>query len=45
MSDETGGAFSSGDSIRLINAPALRMKGSILTSEDSLNTGAEETSL
>lgn len=37
--------FSVGTSIRLRNAPELRMKGSVLTSEDSLNTDAEETSL
>lgn len=33
---EQGEHFSVGTSIRLRNAPELRMKGSVLTSEDSL---------
>lgn len=37
--------YSGGNSMRLRNAPKWRMKSFVLASEDSLNTGVEETSV
>lgn len=42
---EQGDHLFSGEQYQVRNAPELRMKRPVLTSEDSLNTGAEETSV